>query len=580
MRDDFKKTMVACFTGYIVQAIVNNFVPLLFLTFHKSYGIELSKITFLVTMNFAIQLLVDLISVKFVDKIGYRLSMVLAHVFSVLGLAGLSFLPEIFANAYLGIVISVFLYAVGGGLLEVLVSPVMESCPTDNKQAAMSLLHSFYCWGHVGVVLVSTAFFAFFGIQNWRILAVAWALIPLLNGILFTRIPIAPVVADGAAPMPLKKLLASKLFWILLLAMICSGACEQAVSQWASTLAEMGLGVSKAVGDLAGPLFFAACMGTSRALFGKFAPRLNLKKCLALTTVLCFCSYLIISLAPLPALSLLGCGICGFSVGILWPGTFSLAAAAMPTGGTAMFALLALGGDVGCSAGPTYVGLVANALGENLLLAILFAVIFPILMLFSLAMLKKTGQPKTSEKKPLANDSPIKIRPVTLQDAAQLAEIYSYYVKNTAITFEYDVPSTQEFSERISRITKKYPYLCAEKDGKILGYAYAGVFKDRAAYQWSVELSIYVDSSAHKCGIGKKLYTALEQELKSLGITNLYACIAVPTKEADEYLDWNSEKFHEHLGFTKVGTFTDCGRKFNRWYSMIWMEKLILTHER
>ena len=377
----YQKTVYACFVGYIVQAIVNNFVPLLFLTFHRSYGIPLSRITFLVTFNFGLQLLVDLVSVTFVDRIGYRATMILAHLTAALGLVMLAVLPGILPDPYIGIVIAVFFYAVGGGLLEVVVSPVMESCPTPNKEAAMSLLHSFYCWGHVGVVLLSTLFFAVFGIAHWQILAILWAVIPAVNMLVFTRVPIADLIPEGESAIPLVRLLKNKLFWLFVILMICAGACEQAVSQWASTFAEQALGVSKTLGDLTGPMFFAIMMGTSRLIYGKLGEKLPLKKCIIGSTLLCLASYLIISLSPLPALGLIGCGICGFSVGILWPGTFSMTAAALPTGGTAMFALLALGGDVGCSGGPTWVGLISSAAGDNLKTGILCAIVFPILML-------------------------------------------------------------------------------------------------------------------------------------------------------------------------------------------------------
>ena len=390
MDQKYQRTVYACFVGYIVQAIVNNFVPLLFLTFHAAFGIPLIQITFLVTLNFGVQLLVDLASVAFVDRIGYRLSLMIAHGCSALGLVLLALLPDVLPDPYVGILISVVLYAIGGGLLEVLVSPVMESCPTPNKEAAMSLLHSFYCWGHVGVVLISTAFFTLFGIAHWRIMACLWSIVPFVNLILFSRVPIAPLIKDGEKGMTLVELLKNKLFWILLLLMICAGACEQAVSQWASTFAEQGLGVSKTLGDLAGPMLFAILMGASRAIYGKLGDRLPLEKCIFGCALLCLGSYLVISLCPIPAISLIACGICGFSVGIFWPGTFSMASAALPTGGTALFALLALGGDVGCSGGPTYVGAISSALGGDLKKGILLAIVFPILLLIGLGLKKRT----------------------------------------------------------------------------------------------------------------------------------------------------------------------------------------------
>ena len=392
MDSRYQKTVYACFVGYIVQAIVNNFAPLLFLTFHRSYGIPLSRITFLVTFNFGLQLLTDLVSVKFVDRIGYRAAMVLAHLTAALGLVMMAILPSVMPDPYTGILVSVFFYAIGGGLLEVVVSPVMESCPTPNKETAMSLLHSFYCWGHVGVVLLSTLFFALLGTRRWQILAVLWAIVPAVNMLVFTRVPIADLIPEGETAVPLKDLLKNRLFWLFLLLMICAGASEQAVSQWASAFAEQGLGVSKTIGDLTGPMFFAVMMGCSRLIYGKFGEQVPLKKFITGSCLLCLASYLIISLSPYPVLGLLGCGICGFSVGILWPGTFSMASAAMPSGGTAMFALLALGGDIGCGSGPTWVGLISSAAGDNLKTGILCAVIFPLLMLSGVLLLSRSSR--------------------------------------------------------------------------------------------------------------------------------------------------------------------------------------------
>lgn len=392
----YKRTLTACFIGYIVQAIVNNFAPLLFLTFQSTYRIPLSRITLLVTINFSLQLLIDLLSAGFIDKIGYRASVVLAHIFSAAGLILMTVLPGLLPDAFVGLLISVLVYALGGGLLEVLVSPIVEACPTDNKEKAMSLLHSFYCWGHVGVVLLSTLFFAVFGIENWKILALLWALVPLFNLILFATAPICTLNEDGEKGMSLSGLLTSKIFWILMLLMVCSGACEQAVSQWASTFAEKGLGISKTAGDLAGPMMFALLMGTSRLLYGKWGEKMNLQKCMTYSGILCAVSYLLISLSPSPVLSLIGCGICGFSVGILWPGTFSMAAKQLRSGGTVLFALLALAGDLGCTGGPTYVGLISGAFGDNLKTGILAALIFPALLLLGL-LLCRAKTPSVSD---------------------------------------------------------------------------------------------------------------------------------------------------------------------------------------
>ena len=384
---NYNHTLYACYAGYITQAIVNNFAPLLFLTFAASFSLTLDRIALITTLNFAVQLLTDLLSVKYVDRIGYRKCVVAAHVFSVLGLVGLAVLPSLTGHPYAGILVSVVLYAIGGGLIEVLISPIVEACPTERKEAAMSLLHSFYCWGHVGVILLSTLFFRLAGIQHWQVLALLWALIPLVNCFAFARVPILPVTGDKE-PLSLKELVTNRLFWIFMIIMICAGASEHSMSQWASAYAESALGVVKMVGDLAGPGGFAFLMGTSRALYGKYSERIPLRTAMTLSALLCIASYALATLTHQPLYGLIGCALCGFSVGLFWPGTFSLMAVRMPGAGTAMYALMALAGDVGCSLGPTIVGFAANALNNDLKAGLLYAMVFPLLILVGIRLLK------------------------------------------------------------------------------------------------------------------------------------------------------------------------------------------------
>ncbi len=379
---EYRHTIWASYLGYVTQAVVNNLSPLLFLTFRSEYGIGLEKITLLITLNFGIQLLVDLLSALRIDRIGYRTGVVAAHICAALGLAGLSVLPELcgrlFGSPYAGLVICVILYALGGGLIEVLISPIVEACPTESKDAAMSLLHSFYCWGQMAVVLLSTLFFAAAGMARWRLLCVLWALLPACNAVYFMRVPIRTLEEEHGT-MPLTGLFRQKMFWVFFVLMLCAGASELSMSQWASAFAESGLNVRKAAGDLAGPCMFAALMGTARVMHAKLSERIPLKRFMIGCGVLCIAGYLLAVYAPTPLPGLAGCGICGFSAGIMWPGTFSLAARTLPGGGTAMFALLALAGDVGCSVGPTVVGM-ASAESGDLKSGLMMAVIFPILL--------------------------------------------------------------------------------------------------------------------------------------------------------------------------------------------------------
>ncbi|HEX3020767.1 MAG TPA: MFS transporter [Lachnospiraceae bacterium] len=387
IKENYNHTIYASYLGYVTQAIVNNFIPLLFLTFQSTFHISLDRIAFLVTINFCVQLFVDFLAAKYVDRIGYRNCVVAAHIFSTFGLVGLAIFPSILSNAYEGIILSIIFYAIGGGLIEVLVSPIVEACPTKRKEAAMSLLHSFYCWGHVFVVICSTLFFQFFGISNWRILACLWAIIPFLNSFYYARVPIKVLVEEKES-ISIGKLIRNRTFWVLCILMVCAGASEQGMSQWASAFAESGLGVSKTIGDLAGPCAFAILMGCSRVFYGKFSEKIHLTRFMMASGVLCVASYLTASLSRNPVIALIGCASCGLSVGIMWPGTFSLAAKAMRRGGTALFAFLALAGDLGCSTGPTVVGIASDAFGEDLKMGILAAIIFPILLIIGLLALR------------------------------------------------------------------------------------------------------------------------------------------------------------------------------------------------
>ena len=390
IKNNSRHTIFACYDGYITQAIVNNFAPLLFLIFRDRFGLPLEQITLLVTINFLVQLAVDLVAAKVADRIGWRRCLVAAHIFAAAGLAGLSLFPNIMPP-FAGLLTSVVLYAVGGGLIEVLVSPVVEACPTENKAGVMSLLHSFYCWGTVGVVALSTLFLSVFGKDSWQILALCWAVFPLLVSVYFTQVPIYSLTEEGES-YGIRQLCGMKSFWLFVVLMFAAGASEQAMSQWASAFAESGLGISKTIGDLLGPCLFSVLMGSSRVFYGKMSEKINLNSFLILSGVLCIGSYLLASLSPFPILSLVGCGLCGLSVGILWPGVFSLAAAEIPKGGTAMFALLALAGDLGCSGGPTTVGMLTGLFDGELKPALLFGIVFPMIMIVGALIQRKDSK--------------------------------------------------------------------------------------------------------------------------------------------------------------------------------------------
>lgn len=384
----YRKTLLACYLGFITQAITANFAPLLFLTFKDSYSIPLEKVALIPMAFFMTQLLIDFAATKFVDRIGYRTCVVCSQVLSAVGLALLAVLPEVLPDPFTGILIAVVLYAMGAGLIEVLISPIVEACPFDNKDGVMSLLHSFYCWGMVGVILGSAVFFAVFGVENWRILAILWAVLPFVNTFNFLKCPIERLTEDGEG-MKMSQLFRMPLFWLMALLMVCSGASEISMAQWASAFTESAMGVSKTIGDLAGPCLFAVLMGISRVFYGKMSEKLDLTKTMLGCGALCIVCYLLASLSSSPVLGLMGCALCGISVGIMWPGTLSISAQKCPKGGTVMFALLALAGDLGGSIGPSLVGSVSSMADGNLKTGLLVATLFPVLLIAGLVVLKK-----------------------------------------------------------------------------------------------------------------------------------------------------------------------------------------------
>ncbi len=385
---NYRKTLVACYLGFVTQAIAANFAPLLFLTFKSTYGITLEKIAMIPMVFYFAQLLIDLAATKFADKIGYRTCVVASQVLSAVGLLSMAFLPDRLSNPFVGILISVVLYAIGSGLIEVLVSPIVEACPFENKDGMMSLLHSFYCWGALGVILGSTLFFAVFGVENWKILTIIWALVPLYNTFNFLSCPIERLVDEGKS-MNIGQLLRLPLFWLIIILMICSGASEATMAQWASAFTEAAIGVSKTVGDLAGPGLFAMFMGISRMLYGKFSEKLDLSKVMLICGVMCAGCYLLASLSASPILGLTGCALCGLAVGIMWPGSISISSQKCPRGGTAMFAFLALAGDLGATVSPTMVGSLAEMAGGNLKTGLLVATVFPAVLVLGLLLLKR-----------------------------------------------------------------------------------------------------------------------------------------------------------------------------------------------
>ncbi|WP_418547521.1 MFS transporter [Hominenteromicrobium sp.] len=410
---NFKSTVFACYRGYITQGIVNNLSPLFFVLFQNKFGISYSLISALILCNFVTQVITDMLSVKYVDRIGYRKSAVIAHALAFSGLVMQGTLPNVLPAPYVGLVLATIMNGVGGGLIEVIISPIVDSCPGDAKASAMSLLHSFYCWGQVGVVLITTLLLRLIGEDLWFIIPILWSLLPLYNLFRFLKVPLTPTVPEEEKT-PLKTLFTSKIFLVALLLMLCAGASELAMSQWSSLFAERALGVTKVIGDLLGPCLFAVFMGIGRTIYGVWGEKIHLTGAMVFCAALCILCYLGTALFENPWLSLLSCALCGFSVSLMWPGTFSLTSAAYPKGGTAMFGILAVLGDVGCSVGPALMGAMSGAVSGNAKIAasfpnltadqlglksgMLFSAVFPAVILIGVLLLTRFH--KSANKKP------------------------------------------------------------------------------------------------------------------------------------------------------------------------------------
>ena len=388
LRKSFKATITASCIGYFTQAVLINFTPLLFITFQKEFGLSLAQLSVLIATNFATELIIDFLGTKYVSKIGYRRSVIIAQALSVMGLCMIPILPKLMESKFLALEIAMIFCGLGGGLIEVLISPIVEACPTKRKSAIMSMLHSFYCWGQMGVVLLSTIYFRTVGIEHWEYLSLIWAIIPAIDLVLFCFVPINTLV-DESEESTFGELIRQKLFWVFLVMMLCAGATELAMSQWASAFAEAGLKVEKWIGDLLGPCLFAVCMGCARIFYATHSDKIGLKKGILISSGICVVSYLVAILSPVPIISLIGCAMCGVGSGMLWPGTYSIATNRMPKGGVPMFGLLALAGDMGCLSGPYLTGMISNAFDGNLKMGFLFSLIFPITLMIMVVILMK-----------------------------------------------------------------------------------------------------------------------------------------------------------------------------------------------
>lgn len=391
MKFTFKHTKLACYSSYMSSAVAINFPPILFIFFHKQFGLSLIDLGALISLNFGVQMITDIIGASIIDKkITCKQAAVTADALVAIGLLLLGVLPQIMSTKFLALIIATVVYSVGCGLLEVIISPIIEAIPEDGKASNMALLHSFYCWGQMVAILFSTLLLFIIGNHNWWIISILWAIVPAFASLLFSKVPV------NTLPKEEKKsaisLFKNKIFLLFLLLMTASGAAEIAVAQWASMFVETALGVSKTTGDLLGPCMFALLMGISRVIYAKYSEKLNLSNYIAFCGILCIISYLVMVFVPDKYIALAAVGVVGFSVGIMWPGTLSLVSLKFPLGGTVMFAYLAIFGDIGCTTGPALAAAVSeNAvlLGSPLKAGILACVVFPATVVVLTLLLKK-----------------------------------------------------------------------------------------------------------------------------------------------------------------------------------------------
>ncbi len=370
-------TKLAGYVGFVVQAIVNNFLPILFIVFQNVYNLSYEKLGRLILFNFATQMFIDLITPKIIAKIGYRKAASLSQGAAAAGLILLGTLPSLMNNTYLAIIISIIIYATGSGLMEVILSPMIEMLPTGNKSGNMAVLHSFYCWGQAFTVLVTTGLVFLFGFKQWYFIPAIWAIIPFLNMFSFLRVPIVQPSPDEKMST-FSELVKKPLFLVYMVMMFCAGASEIAMAEWASIFAQNALGVSKAIGDITGPCAFALFMGTGRVVYAKLSKKVSFTKMLVILNIFCFVCYMVVAVCKIPIIALIFCAVCGFTVSISWPGIYSAGARTFTTGGAVMFSVFAMCGDTGCALGPWLIGVLADKFSLNVGFAA--ASVFPLVM--------------------------------------------------------------------------------------------------------------------------------------------------------------------------------------------------------
>ena len=400
----YKSTIAACYIGSFVQAIIVNTTPILFIPLREQFGLTFQQMGLLVLINFISQVGCDILFSNAIDKYGFRRFVVAAHGLAVVGLVLFAASPLLFDRPFAGFVTATIIFSGSGGLLELLLSPIVNAIPTDEKAGAMSVLHSFYSWGQAAVILLTTVLLFVFGRAWWQWIILIWTLVPLFNFFFLMRVPFAPNVPEEQR-QGMDKILLKPFFIAALATILCGAAAELCISQWASAYLEEAMRLPKVVGDVGGVCLFAVMMGVGRLFYGMYGKKINVSLMMLIGTVGAAACYITVALSGTAVLSLLACGLCGLCVSLLWPGTLVVASEHYPLAGAWMFAILAAG-DIGASAGPWLMGVVAEQAHRlpflsglltqgmspdqlGLRAAMLVSALFPIIAFFCLRWMRK-----------------------------------------------------------------------------------------------------------------------------------------------------------------------------------------------
>lgn len=355
----YQLTTISCFVGIFCQAVSSNITAILFIPLMTLYGLSYVHLGLLVGINFTTQVLVDIIASRLVDRYGFRVFVLPSDILAVIGLVLFGLTPVLFDNILTGLVFSTIIFSASCGLQEVMLSPIVNAIPHNDKGPAMALMHSFYAWGQVATIIITTLFLFFFGIENWQVIVFLWALVPLVNFFMFLAAPFPGVIHENQR-MTMRDLILKPFYLVALLAIMGGAATELVMNQWSSTFSEKVLELPKVTGDILGMCGFAVFLGLGRVLYGRYGSKINMNNVLVGSAAAAVVCYIAVAISPLPAISLAACAVCGLAASLLWPGTLVITAEKYPLAGAWIFAILAAAGDIGAASGPFAAGVITD----------------------------------------------------------------------------------------------------------------------------------------------------------------------------------------------------------------------------